>query len=217
MITFEQDIRNENIRDIAKMLMTAARTAPKARGTDNLVLAVATDDTIVELAEKMKQLAVERNMEFLNRDAENILNCGAVVLFGMKISPLGLNCGACGFKTCGDKPKNVPCFFNANDLGIAIGSAASLAADMRVDSRVMFSVGQAVLALNLLPECSMVLALPLAVKGKSIFCPIDEQIVYNQLDNNEAAIWSLLLASGYLKVIDYDELGKILWNFNKRC
>ena len=169
MITFEEDIRNENIKDIAKMLMTAARTAPKARGTDNLVLAVATDDTIVEIAEKMKQLAVERNMDFLNRDAENILNCGAVVLFGMKISPLGLNCGACGFATCGEKPKNVPCFFNANDLGIAIGSAASLAADLRVDSRVMFSVGQAVLALNMIPECSMILALPLAVKGKSIF------------------------------------------------
>ena len=169
MITFEEDIRNENIKDIAKMLMTAARTAPKARGTDNLVLAVATDDTIVEIAEKMKQLAIERNMDFLNRDAENILNCGAVVLFGMKISPLGLNCGACGFATCGEKPKKVPCFFNANDLGIAIGSAASLAADLRVDSRVMFSVGQAVLALNMMPECSMVLALPLAVKGKSIF------------------------------------------------
>lgn len=169
MITFEEDIRNENIKDIAKMLMTAARTAPKARGTDNLVLAVATDDTIVEIAEKMKQLAVERNMDFLNRDAENILNCGAVVLFGMKISPLGLNCGACGFATCGEKPKNVPCFFNANDLGIAIGSAASLAADLRVDSRVMFSVGQAVLALNMMTECSMILALPLAVKGKSIF------------------------------------------------
>ena len=169
MITFEEDIRNENIKDIAKMLMTAARTAPKARGTDNLVLAVATDDTIVEIAEKMKQLAVERNMDFLNRDAENILNCGAVVLFGMKISPLGLNCGACGFATCGEKPKNVPCFFNSNDLGIAIGSAASLAADLRVDSRVMFSVGQAVLALNMIPECSMILALPLAVKGKSIF------------------------------------------------
>lgn len=169
MITFEENIRNENIKDIAKMLMTAARTAPKARGTDNLVLAVATDETIVEISEKMKQLAVERDMEFLNRDAENILNSGAVVLFGMKISPLGLNCAACGFATCADKPKNVPCFFNANDLGIAIGSAASLAADMRVDSRVMFSVGQAVMALNMMPECSMVLALPLAVKGKSIF------------------------------------------------
>lgn len=169
MITFEEDIRNDNIKDIAKMLMTAARTAPKARGTDNLVLAVATDETIVTLAEKMKQLAVERNMEFLNRDAENILKCGAIVLFGMKISPLGLNCAACGFKTCGEKPKSIPCFFNANDLGIAIGSAVSLAADMRVDSRVMFSVGQAVLALNMMPECNMVLALPLSVSGKSIF------------------------------------------------
>jgi uncharacterized ferredoxin-like protein len=169
MITFEEQIRNENIKDIANKLMCAARTAPKARGTDNLVLAVATDETIVEIAEKMKQLAIEREMEFLNRDAENILQCAAVILFGMKISPLGLNCAACGFPTCGEKPKNVPCFFNANDLGIAIGSAVSLAADMRVDSRVMFSVGQAVLDLNLLPECSMILALPLSVSGKSIF------------------------------------------------
>ena len=32
---------------------------------------------------------------------------------------------------------------------------------------------------------------------------IDEQIVFNQLDNNEDAIWSLLLASGYLKVEHY--------------
>ena len=59
--------------------------------------------------------------------------------------------------------------FNTNDLGIAIGSAAALAADFRIDSRVMFSVGQAVLDLNLLPECSMVLALPLSVSRKSIF------------------------------------------------
>ena len=41
------------------------------------------------------------------------------------------------------------------------------------------------------------------LKGESITCPIDEQIVYNQLDDNEQAIWSLLLASGYLKVLEY--------------
>lgn len=169
MITFEEDIRNENIKDIAKMLMTAARTAPKARGTDNLVLAVATDDSIAEIAEKMRQLAVEREMPFFDRDAENVMNSAAIVLFGMKISPLGLNCAACGYKTCGEKPKNVPCFFNANDMGIAIGSAVSLAADMRVDNRVMFSVGQAVMELGMMPEAEMVLALPLSVKGKSIF------------------------------------------------
>ena len=37
--------------------------------------------------------------------------------------------------------------------------------------------------------------------GKTIYCSIDEQIVYNQLGKSEGAIWSLLLASGYLKVI----------------
>lgn len=36
--------------------------------------------------------------------------------------------------------------------------------------------------------------------GKSILTEIDEQIVYDQLDLDESAIWSLLLASGYLRV-----------------
>ena len=40
--------------------------------------------------------------------------------------------------------------------------------------------------------------------GEHLITPIDEQIVYNQLDENETAIWSLLLASGYLKVLDYE-------------
>ena len=40
---------------------------------------------------------------------------------------------------------------------------------------------------------------------ETIYCPIDEQIVYSQLDDNDAAICSLLLASGYLKVVDYEE------------
>ena len=42
------------------------------------------------------------------------------------------------------------------------------------------------------------------LKGESIDSPIDEQIVYNQLDGNEKAVWSLLLASGYLKVLSHE-------------
>ncbi len=38
------------------------------------------------------------------------------------------------------------------------------------------------------------------LKGEVLCTKIDEQIVFNQLDHNEYAIWSLLLASGYLKV-----------------
>ena len=38
------------------------------------------------------------------------------------------------------------------------------------------------------------------LEGKVFHTQLDEQIVYNQLDQNISAIWSLLLASGYLKV-----------------
>lgn len=44
------------------------------------------------------------------------------------------------------------------------------------------------------------------LRGETIKCPIDEQIVYNQLDDNDAAIWSLLLASGYLKVLGFEQM-----------
>lgn len=44
------------------------------------------------------------------------------------------------------------------------------------------------------------------LKGEVIHTPIDEQIVYNQLDGNEEAVWSLILASGYLKVLSHDRL-----------
>ena len=47
------------------------------------------------------------------------------------------------------------------------------------------------------------------LKGEVIRCPIDEQIVYSQLDYDVDAIWSLLLASGYLKVIKYEELNEV--------
>lgn len=43
------------------------------------------------------------------------------------------------------------------------------------------------------------------VQGKSILVPIDDEIVYNQLDEDENAIWSLMVASGYLKVLEKQE------------
>lgn len=42
--------------------------------------------------------------------------------------------------------------------------------------------------------------------GGVIESPIDEQIVYNQLRGNERVIWSLLLASGYLKVLRFESI-----------
>ncbi len=41
--------------------------------------------------------------------------------------------------------------------------------------------------------------------GRNLVTPVDEQIVYNQLGRDETAIWSLLLAGGYLKVAAHEE------------
>ena len=43
------------------------------------------------------------------------------------------------------------------------------------------------------------------LKDGAICSELDEQIVYNQLDGGEDAIWSLLLASGYLKVLHVED------------
>lgn len=41
------------------------------------------------------------------------------------------------------------------------------------------------------------------LKGKSLTIKIDEQIVFDQLEYRREAVWSLLLAGGYLRVEDY--------------
>ena len=54
------------------------------------------------------------------------------------------------------------------DLGIAIGSAVSVAADGRIDNRVMFSVGKAAMSLGMLGrEMALVFGIPLSASGKS--------------------------------------------------
>ena len=45
------------------------------------------------------------------------------------------------------------------------------------------------------------------LQGEEIETEIDEQIVFNQLDENEDAIWSLLLGTGYLKLSSIDIYG----------
>lgn len=52
-------------------------------------------------------------------------------------------------------------------------------------------------------------AFEMLLRGETIQYPLDEQIVFNQLDSDSDAIWSLLLASGYLKVVGHEEIDAI--------
>ena len=48
------------------------------------------------------------------------------------------------------------------------------------------------------------------LRGQTITVNFDEQIVFNQLDTNESAVWSLLVAGGYLKVNAVEYRGELL-------
>ena len=51
------------------------------------------------------------------------------------------------------------------------------------------------------------------LKGQSIEIELDEQIIFNQLEEDENAIWSLLLATGYLRVDKVERRGRLLKKF----
>jgi uncharacterized ferredoxin-like protein len=172
VLTFDE-IKDNTILALAKKMVLAAKTAPKARGVDNVHALILTGEDIKKLSLHMKLIAQRDSIAFFERDAENILQSSAVVLFGTPYKSLGLkNCAWCGFESCEEKEKHPenPCVYNVHDLGIAIGSAVSLASDNRIDNRVMYSVGKTALALNYFPSSiKMALGIPLTAAGKNPF------------------------------------------------
>lgn len=169
MIKNQRDNRQEAVIQAGLRMMTAARTAPKARGLDLIEVAIVSGDDLNAISAEMLRLHEETGRPVFKRDSANILQGDALILIGTRRQPIGLNCGHCGFPTCGSKPDEVPCAFNTIDTGIAVGSACSMAADMRIDTRVMYSAGMAAMRLDMLPGCSSVLAIALSATSKNPF------------------------------------------------
>ncbi|MDE6268711.1 MAG: ferredoxin [Muribaculaceae bacterium] len=170
MIINERDNRHARLLAVAGEMLTAIRTAPKGRGLDKIEAAVVDGDDIISLCDELERMCDATGKAFYRRDASNLReHAQCVVLIGVKQGPIGLNCGYCGFTSCGEKPAQVPCSFNTVDVGIAIGSACSTAADHRVDTRVMYSVGAAAMHLDMLPGCRQLFAIPLSSTSKNPF------------------------------------------------
>lgn len=157
---------------VADLMCLAARTAPKARGVDLIVTAIVQGEAKKKLASRMRELASSGGEWFLERDAGNVEASAAVVLIGTRGRRLGLRgCGLCGSSDCDAAVRSgVLCAFNFHDLGVAVGSAVSVAALHHVDNRVMFSIGRAALGSDLLPpDVIMAVGIPLSATGKNIF------------------------------------------------
>lgn len=169
MILNERQSRHEQVLAAACQIMTAARTAPKGKGIDIIEIALIDGEELNTLSNKMRAMVDEHGMKFFLRDADNIMQAECAIIIGTKSHPQGLNCNHCGFATCSEKPDYIPCAINSTDVGIAIGSACATAADLRLDTRVMFSAGLAAQRLNWLPECKQVYAIAISASSKNPF------------------------------------------------
>jgi uncharacterized ferredoxin-like protein len=147
MIINSEDSENEALLQVAKLMIVAARTAPKAKGEDRIKAAIVTGNEKDKIADVMEQKGQVR-------DSKNLREAGAVVLLGVEFgSPVE--------DWINSKAKLI-------DLGIAIGSAVKIASELNVDNRVMRSVGDAALKMGLL-KANEIVGIPLSTKGKSIF------------------------------------------------
>ena len=161
------------VMEVARRMCIAARTAPKARGADNLVTAIlGAGPERDALAAEMRRYGEAVGAPFFSRDAANLEAAPVCVLIGTRLQRLGIpGCKLCGHPGCAASEKaGARCAYNAGDLGIAVGSAVSVAADCRVDNRVMYTVGICAVNLGMLgPDVKIAFGIPLSVTGKSPF------------------------------------------------
>ena len=172
MIITSQDAEQRGLEQVAALMCVAARTAPKAKGVDNLETLLVSGEEKDRLSAEMRRIAVEAGMAFFDRDAGCLEKAPVVLLLGQKVKPIGVKpCGYCGHGDCATCAQNGGnCAISIGDLGIAIGSAAHVAAAHHVDNRVIFSAGRAALNLKLFPaEVTIAYAIPLSVSGKNPF------------------------------------------------
>ncbi len=155
----------------ADAMAAAARTAPKGRGLDRLETWILDGSEKDAFAEQMRVYGKEIGAEFFLRDAKNIDQATALLLLGAEDAQHGLNCGYCGKATCAEAAaEGIACSFAMTDLGIAIGSAVSLAADLRIDNRVMYSAGKTAIHIGLFSKkIKAAYGVPLSVSGKNVF------------------------------------------------
>lgn len=169
MIYNERENRERAVLQAASEMMTAARTAPKGKGVDIIEIATLTGTDLVPVAAMMRQIAEEKGFKFFLRDAGCVEKADAVMFIGTREQPQGLNCAYCGAKTCESRAAGTPCAINTIDVGIAVGSACGKAADLRIDTRVVFSAGAAAQRLGILGNAKQIIAILMSIGSKNPF------------------------------------------------
>jgi uncharacterized ferredoxin-like protein len=154
------DLRADTVVQVAKLMAAAAITAPKSggqlflQGKPNFMEAVIVDDadTKSRIADWLRARGKERREAIWFRDAEVAVSVDAILFVGLAPNwyPPNYDCGACGYATCAEflhETKSLrdesaelefagpTCNLRDIDLGIAVGSAAKMAALHSIDCR----------------------------------------------------------------------------------
>jgi uncharacterized ferredoxin-like protein len=170
----------EGVIQASRLLVIAARTAPKSGGKDDILTSILNEKEKEAVAAEMEKISKERAIDWIERDAGNVRASELIMLVGVRgTKHFGLDCGACGYPSCdvfekalkkaGDDFTGPTCLFKALDLGIALGSAVKTASILNIDNRIMYSIGAAARRLNLMPDATIIMGIPLSVKGKNIY------------------------------------------------
>lgn len=169
---------NESLKAAAGFIEIAAITAPKGKGVDDIrtksIFKGSKEHN--DLVEKMKEYGQKKGLKLFFRDSNNVSESDAVVLISVTAkSPLGINCGMCGYD-CNSIPRKKKindyfapiCCFALVDLGIALGSASKTAQILNLDNRIMYSIGATALDMGLI-NGDVVIGIPLSVSSKNIY------------------------------------------------
>jgi len=149
-----EESEKEAVLQAAKLMLVSARTAPKSGGVDDVETAIVYGEEKDRLANEMEKIGEEREIPNFKRDAKNVRDSDGVVLIGVRgTKSFGLNCGMCGYESCGEFEK----------------AEKRKGQDLNVDNRIMYRIGVAAKRLGMLPQSTIVIGVPLSAKGKNIY------------------------------------------------
>ncbi len=167
----------EGLELVARLMEISAVTAPKSKGVNFVRTRVLSREEVDKLADAMVAFGLRKQKKDFDRDARGLADA-TVILIGLKdASPVGLNCGACGFNSCEELARQGKikgefsgpiCAFRHLDMGIALGSAVKTASLLNVDNRIMYRLGVVARSLDLV-DWDFVMGIPLSVTGKNLF------------------------------------------------
>ncbi len=177
----------DHLLDIAKSCILAAAKAPTMTHRLDLRTEILTDEDIEPILDVLETLGETSSFQLHDAVALRRLadegRMPPILLIGADLTQPALwDCGACGFKTCGEYVKYVnrnkgvgvgaygpTCVWKAIDFGIACDWSCACVAQHHAESRIMFSIGAVALLTGRLEGSSYILGLPIGPLGQNLW------------------------------------------------